>query len=51
MAGFVSIRAITRELSERETPTAQGGKWHPSSVKRLLHRLERLAPPSGRRRR
>ena len=43
-AGFVSIRAITRELSEREIPTAQGGKWHPSSVKRLLRRLERLEP-------
>jgi hypothetical protein len=42
-AGFVSIRAITRELSERKIPTAQGGKWHPSSVKRLLRRLERLS--------
>jgi Recombinase len=45
-AGFVSIRAITHELSEREIPTAQGGKWHPSSVKRLLRRLERLEPSS-----
>jgi hypothetical protein len=41
-AGFVSINAITRELREREIPTAQGGKWHPSSVKRLLRRLDRL---------
>jgi hypothetical protein len=45
-AGFVSINAITRELSEREIPTARGGKWHPTSVKRLLHRLERLEPSS-----
>jgi predicted alternative tryptophan synthase beta-subunit len=28
-AGFVSIRAITHELSEREILTAQGGKWAP----------------------
>ena len=35
-AGFVSLNAITRELSEREIPTPQGGKWHPTSVKRLL---------------
>jgi hypothetical protein len=41
-AGFVSINAIARELSEQEIPTAQGGKWHPTSVKRLLRRLERL---------
>jgi hypothetical protein len=41
-AGFVSINAITRELREREIPTAHGGKWHPSSVKRLLERLDRL---------
>jgi Recombinase len=41
-AGFVSINAITRELREREIPTVRGGKWHPSSVKRLLERLDRL---------
>jgi len=41
-AGFVSINAITRELSEREIPTPKGGKWHPTSVKRLLQRLKRL---------
>jgi hypothetical protein len=28
-AGFVSVRAITHELSEREILTAQGGKWAP----------------------
>jgi hypothetical protein len=41
-AGFISINAITRELSEREIPTALGGKWHSTSVKRLLRRLKRL---------
>jgi hypothetical protein len=41
-AGFVSIRAIARELSEREIPTAQGGKWCPAGVRRLLERLDRL---------
>jgi hypothetical protein len=41
-AGFVSLNAITRELSEREIPTPKGGKWHPGSVRRLLLRLQRL---------
>jgi hypothetical protein len=45
-AGFVSIRAITRELHEREIPTPKGGKWHPTSVKRLLQRLKRLEASS-----
>jgi len=43
-AGFVSIKAIARELNEREVPTARDGKWHPFSVSRLLKRLERLEP-------
>jgi hypothetical protein len=41
-AGFVSIKAIARELNERGIPTAQGSKWHPFGVSRLLKRLERL---------
>ena len=45
-AGFVSINAITRELSEREIPTPKGGKWHPTSVKRLLQRLKRVETSS-----
>ena len=44
-AGFISINAITRELSERKIPTALGGKWHSTSVKRLLSRLKGLEPP------
>ena len=43
---LVSFSAIAHELNEREIPTARGGKWHPSSVSRLLHRLERLEPSS-----
>src|SRR5450631_3727392 len=45
-AGFVSVTAIARELNERGIPTARGGKWHLSSVTRLLQRLERLEPSS-----
>jgi hypothetical protein len=33
-----------------QIPAAQGGKWHRTSVDRLLHRLERLELSSGRRR-
>jgi hypothetical protein len=50
-AGFVSISAIARELNARGVPTAQGGKWHRTSVTRLLQRLDRLKLSSGRRRR
>jgi hypothetical protein len=35
-AGFISNLAITRELNERQIPTAQGGKWHKTTVKRAL---------------
>ena len=45
-AGFLSAKDIARELNVQGIPTAQGGKWHPSSVKRLLRRLERLEPSS-----
>ena len=47
-AGFDSASAIARELSEQDIPTAQGGRWHPSSVKRLLQRLQRLESARGR---
>jgi hypothetical protein len=45
-AGFVSIQAITRELHEREIPTPKGGKWHPTSGKRLRRRLQTLKTSS-----
>jgi hypothetical protein len=49
-AGFVSNAAIARELNLRGIPTAQGSKWHPFGVTRLLERLEKLdsASSSGR---
>jgi hypothetical protein len=43
-AGFVAISAITRELNERQVPPAWGSKWHRSTVRRLLQRLEGLEP-------
>jgi hypothetical protein len=49
--GFVSPKAIARALNEREILTARSRKWHPTSVGRLLQRLERLELSSGRRRR
>jgi hypothetical protein len=41
-AGFVSVSAIARELNERQVPPAWGSKWHRSTVRRLLERLDRL---------
>jgi hypothetical protein len=45
-AGFVSNKAIARELDERGIATARGGKCRPVGVSRLLQRLERLEPSS-----
>jgi hypothetical protein len=42
--GFVSASAIARELNEREIRAAFDGKWEPTSVKRLLRRLEWAEP-------
>ncbi len=42
-SGSVGLRAIARELNARGIPAARGGKWHPTSVDRLLRRLARLA--------
>jgi hypothetical protein len=41
--GYDLFSAIARELNVRGMPTALGGEWHPTSVKRLLPRLKRLA--------
>ena len=49
--GLVSSNAIARELNLRETPTAHSGKWHPTSVKRMLQRLEKLDRASNSRHR
>jgi hypothetical protein len=41
-AGLVSISAIAHELNERGIATPQGGRWHLTTVTRLLERLGRL---------
>ena len=48
-AGFVSVSGIARELNERQVPPARGSKWHRSTVRRLLQRLDRLDRISHRR--
>jgi hypothetical protein len=45
-AGIVTSRAIAWELNARGVPAPRGGKWHPTSVHRLLRRIERLAARS-----
>ena len=42
--GVISFDAIARELNRRKVPSARGGRWHGSSVRRLLRRLKRLQP-------
>ena len=50
-AGFASGRAIAQELNARGIPTAAGSKWYPTTVTRLLRRLDRLdRVPRSRRR-
>src|SRR5258708_23725685 len=39
VAGFVTWRAMAHELNRRGTPTARGGRWHCTSVGRVLARL------------
>lgn len=38
-AGVSSVRAVADELNRRGLPTARGGKWHATSVARLLGRI------------
>jgi DNA invertase Pin-like site-specific DNA recombinase len=39
--GIEGAAAIARELNEREIQTPRAARWHPSSVRNLLARLER----------
>jgi hypothetical protein len=50
-AGFVSIKAIAGELNERGIAAPRGGKWHLTTVTRLLQRLEKLDRASNSRHR
>jgi hypothetical protein len=48
-AGFVSERELADELNRRGIPTALGGSWHRTTVRRMLVRLRlRTSGKSGR---
>jgi hypothetical protein len=51
--GLVSLKSIARELDEQGIPAARGGKWHLTSVTRLVERLalSRRSRSSSRHRR
>jgi hypothetical protein len=48
-AGFISRRALADELNRRRTPTARGGRWHYTTVVRVLRRLGLLTSGTGSR--
>lgn len=42
--GIISVRAVSEELNRKSIPTfREGGKWHPSTVYKLLNRLKHLS--------
>lgn len=47
LQGFTGVREIAAILNARGMSPSRGGRWHPTSVQRLLERTERLrvAPP------
>jgi DNA invertase Pin-like site-specific DNA recombinase len=44
-AGVTSVRRLAEELNRRGAVTARNGQWHPTSVARLLTRLDAAPPP------
>ena len=50
-AGFVSANAIAAKLNEQGMAASRGGRWHFSTVTRLLERLDRLDRASNSRHR
>jgi len=46
-AGFVSQRALADELNRSGIATARGGKWHRTSIGRVLARLDMIASGRG----
>ena len=46
-AGFASRYAIADELNRRKVPTQRGGRWHYTSVVRMLTRLGMDKPAYG----
>jgi len=47
-AGFVSQRVLANELNRRGIPGAGGGRWHRTSVTRMLTRLGQLTSGQDR---
>jgi len=47
-AGFVSQRELANELNRRGIPTALGGRWHLTTVVRMLTRLGLITLGNGR---
>lgn len=39
--GHLTLRAIGRQLGQRDMPARQGGQWHVSNVRDLLVRVDR----------
>ena len=46
-AGHTSLRAIAAELDARNILTRRGGRWHVSTVRNLLARIDRLHGAKG----
>jgi DNA invertase Pin-like site-specific DNA recombinase len=42
-----SLRAISDELNNADTPAKRGGSWHPQTVSRVVKRFEGLEPISA----
>ncbi len=41
--GYTTLESIRDELNSRDVPTAKGGAWHKTSVRRLVNRIERIS--------
>lgn len=49
-AGITSLTDIASGLNDQGLKTRRGGDWHPTSVKRLISRLEKMGKWGGGRR-
>ena len=47
-AGFVSRQSVADELNRRGVPTVRGGKWHCTTIVRMLTRLGIFGPGKGK---
>ena len=46
-AGFVSQHALANELNRRRIPAVRGGKWHRTSIRRVLIRVGLITSGHG----